>query len=79
MRFSPENARVQEDTAGTHLSNLVDDSTQLCPVDSHFANVLLRVRRSPVGHRQTGSQMHRMRGQMPREMQGPAQRRLPAK
>ena len=53
---SPENACVQEDAASADLPNLEHNSAQLCPLVGHLAHLLLRVRGSPVGHRQTGFQ-----------------------
>ena len=49
-----ENARLQEDAAGPDLPDLQHDSAQLCPLVSHLPNLLLRVRGTPLGHRQTG-------------------------
>ena len=50
----PENACVQEDAASADLPNLEHNSAQLCPLVGHLAHLLLRVRGSPVGNRQTG-------------------------
>ena len=51
---SPENACVQEDAASADLPDLEHNSAQLCPLVGHLAHLLLRVRGSFVGHRQTG-------------------------
>lgn len=71
-----EDARLQEDSTGDDLSDLVDDASQLCHLDRYFADLLLRVRGPAMGHRETGCKMYGMRCQMPRKMQGPSQRRL---
>ena len=49
-----ENARLQEDTAGFDLPHLQHDPPQLCPLVGHLAHLLLRVRGTSLGHRQTG-------------------------
>jgi hypothetical protein len=48
-------------------------------MDGLFPDLLLWMRGSPVGHRSPGCPMHRMRRQMPREVQGFAQCRLSPK
>lgn len=72
-----ENARLQEDAAGAHLSDQQYNAAQLCTLDGHLADVLLWVRGLAVGHRQAGCAVYRVRCQVPREVQGSAQRRLP--
>lgn len=71
-----EDARVQEDAASSDLPHLEHDATQLRHVDGNIAHLLLRVRGSAVGHRQAGCALHRVHGQVPREVQGPPKRRL---
>lgn len=71
-----ENARLQENTASAHLSHIINDSPQLCPMDSDISNLLLRVRRLIMGYCETRCKMYRMWREVPRKMQGPAQRRL---
>lgn len=81
MHFFPcsENARVQEDLASADLSDQQHHAPQLRAVDGHVPHVLLRVRGTAVGHRPPGGQVHRVRRQVPREVQGPTQRRLSTK
>ena len=74
-----ENARLQEDAAGSHLPYFEHNAAQLPAVDGLFTHLLLRVRRSSMGHRSTGSPLHRVWRQVPRKVQGPPQRRLPPK
>jgi hypothetical protein len=74
-----ENARVQENAASLNLSDIEHNAAQFPAVDGLVAHLLLRVRGSLVGHRATGRPLHRVRRQVPREVQGPAQRRLPSK
>ena len=74
--FFSENACVQEDPAGVDLPHLQHDAAQLCGVVGQLAHLLLWVRGAAVGAGQTGRALHRVRGQVPREVQGPAQRRL---
>ena len=73
-----ETPRVQENPPGLNLPDLEHHPSQLRPMVGHLAHLLLRVRGPAVGHRQAGRQVHRVRGQVPRKMQGPAQRRLPS-
>lgn len=73
-----EKPRLQEDPASLNLPHFVHYAAQLRGVDGHHAHLLLRVRRAAVGHRQAGHALHRVRRQVPREVPGPAQRRLPA-
>lgn len=75
----PENARVQENATGPDLSDQQHNSSQLRPLDRHPPHLLLRVRGAVVGHRPTGCQVHRVLGQVSREVQGSVERRLPAK
>ena len=80
VRHRPiENARVQENAASLNLSDIEHNAAQFPAVDGLVAHLLLRVRGSLVGHRATGRPLHRVRRQVPREVQGPAQRRLPSK
>ena len=74
-----ENARLQEDAAGSHLPYFEYNAAQLPAVDGLFTHLLLRVRGSSMGHRSTGSPLHRVWRQVPRKVQGPPQRRLPPK
>ena len=74
-----ENARVQEDAAGPDLPHQLHHAPQLRALDGHLPHLLLRVRGPPVGHRPAGGALQRVRGQVPREVQGPPQRRLLAK
>lgn len=74
-----EDARVQENAAGDDLPDLLDDAAQVCHLDRHVADLLLRVRGSPLGYRPARGALYRVRCQVPREVQGPAERRLLAK
>jgi hypothetical protein len=74
-----ENARLQENAAGLDLPDFQHDSAQFPAVDGLLADLLLRVRGSTLGHRSPGRPLHRMRSQMPRKVQGFAQRRLSPK
>lgn len=76
---SAEDARVQENAASDDLPDLFDDAAQIRHLDGHIADLLLRVRGSPLGYRTTGGAVYRMRCQVPRKVQGPAKRRLLAK
>lgn len=71
-----EDARVQENSASDDLSYIIDHSSQLRHLDSHVADILLRVRGSSLGHRSTGSAMYGVRCQVSRKVQGPTERRL---
>lgn len=73
-----ENARIQENATGADLSDQQHNPAQLCPLDGHTPHLLLRVRGVVVGHRPAGCQVHRVLGQVPREVQGSVERRLPA-
>ena len=77
ISISTETARVQEGAAGCDLPDLFDDAAQLRAVVGEAADLLLRVRGAAVGHRAPGRPLHRVRRQVPREVQGPPQRRLP--
>ena len=76
---SIENARIQEDPARLDLPHIEYYSAQLPAVDSVVADLLLRVRGLAVGHRSTRSALYRVWRQVPREVQGSAQCRLPTK
>lgn len=75
-KTSAEDARVQENPASDDLPHIVDHSSQFRHLDGYVADLLLRVRRSPLGHRPAGSSMYGMRCQVPREVQGSTERRL---
>lgn len=74
FQFLSENARVQENATGADLSNQQYNAAQFRSMDSHTPHLLLRVRGAVVGHRPTGCQVHRVLGQVPREVQGSVER-----
>ena len=71
-----EAARVQEDSAGAHLPDLVCDSAQLRRAVGDVADVLCRVQGPAVGPGAAGTALYGMRNDDSREMQGSRQRRL---
>jgi len=71
-----EAARLQEDTAGAHLPNLLYDTSQLRGSVGHLSHVLYRVQGSAVGSRTSGTSMYRVWTDDPREVQRSSQRRL---
>ena len=73
-----ETSRLQENPSGLDLPDLQYNPAQLCPLVRHLAHLLLRVRGAPLGHRPPRGALHRVRSQVPREVQGPAQRGLPS-
>ena len=79
ISFCVEAACVQEDAASADLPDFEHYAAQLRAVVGHLPHLLLRVRGPAVGHRQAGRPLHRVRGQVPREVQGPPQRGLSAK
>lgn len=76
-KYLPENARLQKNLTSPHLSHIVNNASQLRPLDCYITDLLLRMRGSPLGYSQTRSQMYGVWRQMPRKVQGPAQCRLP--
>lgn len=74
-----EDARVQENAAGDDLPDLLDHASQIRHLDRHLADLLLRVRGPSLGHRPARGAVHGVRCQVPRKVQGPAERRLLAK
>ena len=73
-----ETSRLQENPSGLDLPDLEHNPAQLCPLVRHLAHLLLRVRGAPLGHRPPRGALHRVRCQVPREVQGLAQRGLPS-
>lgn len=72
-----EVARVSEDDAGAGVPDQPDDAAQVSGVVGDQADLLLRVRLAAVGPGAPGPPVHRVRRQGARQVQGPAQRRLP--
>lgn len=72
-----EVARVSEDDAGAGVPDQPDDAAQVSGVVGDQADLLLRVRVAAVGPGAPGPPVHRVRRQGARQVQGPAQRRLP--
>ena len=68
-----EDACVQEDATGPDLPHFEHNAAQLPAVDCHVTHLLLRVRGAAVGNRAPGSPLLRVRGQVSRKVQGPAE------
>ena len=77
--YSSEVARVQEDTPGDRIPDLVHETSQFRSLDGHFTDLLLRMRGSAVGLGKAGRSMHRMRGEDARKVQRSSQCRLSSK
>ena len=76
MLASLESGCVEEHVASFDLPHFEHNSAQLPDLERQQAHLLLRVRGTAVGTGQTGTQVPRVRSQVPREVQRPAQRRL---
>lgn len=71
-----EDARLQENAASDDLPDFLDDAAQVRHLDGYIADLLLRVRRSPLGHCSARCAVYGVRSQVPRKVQGPAERWL---
>ncbi len=78
QRRRAQAARLQEDPAGAHLPHLADDTARLRDGQLHAPDLLLRVPGPALGPGQTGPQVQGVRREVPREVQGPAERGLSA-